>query len=83
MHLRQALLSLVLIAVGGCAKFPEPKGNVVVDLQTARYPTLLPFEALPEVPQADPLIVDPAQALAARAAALRARAAKLNNLPAG
>lgn len=83
MHLRLAILACGLLAFAGCAQFPAPKGTRAADLQSAAFPKLLSFDALDQAKPPAPPVVDPADELAARAAALRARAANLRNQPAG
>ena len=70
----------VLAALAGCTQFPELDQVTDPAVFQAPYPPLLPFEAL-QASTALPEPVDPAVALAARVAALRARAAALNAVP--
>lgn len=71
--MRAALLFLSVLA--GCTQFPELDRAADPAAMAAPYPTLLPAEALPA---AGTPPADPAAALLARAAALRARAGELN-----
>lgn len=74
--MRRALVPL-LLALAGCAQFPELDARARTDLRALPWPTLVPLDGL--VGEAgDATAAEAAQAaLEARAASLRARAAAL------
>ncbi|MFL4470632.1 hypothetical protein ACERZ8_12350 [Tateyamaria armeniaca] len=75
--IRAATLFLFL-TLAACAQFPELDGTVAPDLENADFPDLVPLEPL--LARTAPVVADPvetSEALDARVAALRARAAAL------
>jgi len=74
--LAPALLLLAALAAG-CAEFPDLDAAITPQARAAPYPRIAPLsEVLAGLPEGGP--ADPgAEALAARAAALKARAARL------
>ena len=68
--MRQSAFLILVVAVAGCAPFPEIDA---MGAETGPPPQLLPIDDL--LAQAGTVSIDPGPALAARAAALKARAA--------
>ncbi len=83
MPLRRKLyiaVATIIAGCSGCTQFPELDQATDPAVFQAPYPSLLPFDML-RASTTTAATVDPAAELAARAAALRLRAAKLNALP--
>lgn len=70
-------VSAAAVALSGCADFPELEGTVPAALEQADYPKLVPIEPLLAGADEVQITPDTRSGLAARAAALRARAAHL------
>ncbi|TMM55114.1 hypothetical protein FDT80_05975 [Sulfitobacter sabulilitoris] len=82
--MRALPLLIVFAACAACTQFPELDRTVSPDAEAADYPALVPIEPL--LAQADAAQIDaPAttQALSARVAGLRARAAALRGAVVG
>ena len=77
MRLSRLIILCLCTALTACTRFPALESALSPGAEDAPYPDLLPIETLTaRVP--DPLIADDSQdALAIRAARLRARAARL------
>jgi len=76
--MRRFALLAACLACFGCAQFPELDAAVSASANDAGFPTLVPLDTLlarADAPMADAVAV--AGNLAARTAALRARAARL------
>lgn len=74
---RVAIIIGFVLTLAGCSDFPELDGAVAPGLERAAYPRLVPVEPLIAGAQ-DTQITDETEAgIAARVAALRARAARL------
>jgi len=69
--------SAALTLSAGCAQFPDLDRAVPASAQTGPYPKLVPIEGLLAQTEAPRIEEDEDAALDARAAALRARAARL------
>ena len=77
-RVRPVLLpGLLALALAACADFPELEGAVDAKAARAPYPELLPHDAVIAATTPDTTADDPGAALAAGAAALKARAAGL------
>jgi hypothetical protein len=72
-------LSMVFCAglLLGCADFPQLDASVSPAARAAAYPTIAPFEQLEAIDEGGEISDESMQALQARAAGLRARAARL------
>lgn len=71
------LIFLGGIVLSGCTQFPELDRAIPKSEQTGPYPALLPLEDLVAQTQEPRIEESEADTVAARAAALRARAARL------
>lgn len=74
----RAITLLLCLTLCACTQFPELDGTVAPDLKDADFPRLVPLEPL--LIASAPVVADPvqtSQALDGRVAALRARAAAL------
>jgi len=77
--IRAALTSLVLLSA--CAGIPEIEARVSDEAKRAPYPRLIPLDGVIEQASAGTAEIDEANAdLDARAAALRLRAAQIQNV---
>jgi hypothetical protein len=75
--MKRLCLSLALLALAGCATFPALDGTVPSHLEHAGYPRLVPVEPLLARAEAIEISDETEAGVAARVAALRARAARL------
>ena len=74
----KALVPLLpVIALSACASFPELDGTVPAHMEDAAYPRLVPVEPLLAAAEEVQITPETESRLMARAAALRARAARL------
>ncbi|MEP1352514.1 MAG: hypothetical protein ABJX32_18480 [Tateyamaria sp.] len=77
-HVIRATSLILCLTLAACTQFPELDGTVAPDLRDADFPQLVPIEPLLNANA--PVVADPiqtTQALDGRIAALRARAAAL------
>lgn len=73
----RAALILSLALLTGCTAFPELEATTSAEARAAPYPRLVPLEPLIAAAQETALAPETGARLAARAAALRGRAARL------
>ncbi|WP_372609628.1 hypothetical protein [Aquicoccus sp.] len=76
-HCARLIVLGVLALLPGCADFPALDDNVPATLERADYPRLVPVEPLIEAAREVRIDDDSEAQIAARVAALRARAARL------
>lgn len=70
---------MVICAVwlAGCSDFPQLEASLSPAARAAAYPTIAPFEQINAIDEGGEITPESMQALQARAAGLRARAARL------
>ena len=80
MRFTATMISLSLVLLSACTQFPAIDRKVSPAVASAPYPALLPFETLSAAAPATP-VVDPAAALLAQGAALKAASQQLQATP--
>lgn len=65
------------VFLGGCAAFPDLNGTIPPEMERADFPRLVPVEPLLAGQPADRITPETETAMAARVAALKARASRL------
>ncbi len=77
MRLGPVLIMVALFYAPGCTQFPELDDSLSPAAQAAPYPTLVPLERIMAIGSSPRIEVGPDEMMAARIAALRLRAARL------
>lgn len=76
--MRAATALLICLTLTACTQFPELDNTISPEVETSKFPALLPLETL--MAEATPVVSDPVQTtqtLEARVTALKARARAL------